>query len=90
MRKLILWIVLLVLGMGMAIGTAILFQGRPAAEVSHAPAIRETIPTGTASIPLPRPTVTPPAQAALPAAPFPKINDKARKLDIPIIMYHDV
>lgn len=82
MRKIILWVVLALLGIGIATGTAIFFQDRPVVEISHGPDL--------ASTPITLPSVTASPKSELPAAPFPEINAKARKLDIPIIMYHDV
>lgn len=83
MRRMILWIVLLVLGIGIAVGTAIVFQDeKPVAEVSQVPS------SGSPAIV--SPSISPSPQPTLPAAPFPDISPKARQLDIPIIMYHDV
>lgn len=81
MRKISLWMALVLLGIGMAIGVALFLQAKPAAELSSLP---------TPAPPLTRPTVTESSQPELTAAPFPEINAKARQLEIPIIMYHDV
>ena len=69
----------MVLGIAIALG----FQThQPTSKLSYVPA-----PTAP---PLTRPSVTGSPPLELAAAPFPTISDKARKLDIPIIMYHDV
>ncbi|WP_225886936.1 polysaccharide deacetylase family protein [Nodosilinea nodulosa] len=82
MRKGVLWVVLALLGVVLAIGTALMLRiTRPAPELSNLPS-----PAIAAS---PSPTAVSP-QPELPAAPFPEISAKARNLDIPIIMYHDV
>ncbi len=84
MRKVILWIVLLLLGIGIAVGIASVFQDeKPVAEVSQVPSSAST--TAAAS-----PSISPSPKPTLPAASFPNISPNARQLDIPIIMYHDV
>jgi peptidoglycan/xylan/chitin deacetylase (PgdA/CDA1 family) len=83
MRKIIFWIVLMVLGMAIAICTAIGFQeNKPTSELNHVSAL--------ASPPMPLPSIIGSPESELSAAPFPNISDKARQIDIPIIMYHDV
>ncbi|MBE9013025.1 polysaccharide deacetylase family protein [Pseudanabaenaceae cyanobacterium LEGE 13415] len=79
MRRIVLWIALLVLGITLAIGSTIVVQQRPVAEVSY---VSTPASPAIAPPPLPQPTLT--------AVPFPQISDKARSLDVPIIMYHDV
>ena len=81
MRKLFLWIALSLLGIGLAIGAAIVLRVYEAPlDLSSVSPPALTRPTSTAAAP----------QDELPVAFSPDISAKARTLDVPIIMYHDV
>ncbi len=83
MRKFILWIALIVTGIGIALGAALIFQKNETSfESSHLPSPASTLMT--------HPSATKSPIANLSAVPFPEISNKVRNLDIPIIMYHDV
>ena len=82
MRKFIFWLVLVLLSAGIAIG------GTMALRHNSSPPELSSLPSPSGAI-VPTPSAEP-TKPELPAAPFPTISAKARQVDVPIIMYHDV
>ena len=88
MRKGILWVMLALLGIVLAIGTTLVLRiNHPAPELSKLPSPTIAVSPSSTAV---ASNVAASPKPELPAAPFPEISAKARQLDIPIIMYHDV
>jgi len=88
MRKGVLWVALALLGIVLAIGTTLMLRiNNPALEFSRSPSPAIAVSPSSTAV---APNVAESPKPELPAAPFPEISTKARQLDIPIIMYHDV
>jgi len=82
MPKIIPWVIIALFSAAIVIATPILLRTiNPESQLTSLPSPSPVIS---------QPTVTKSPSTEVLAAPFPQISASARKLDVPIIMYHDV